>query len=548
MNTIFSKTNLIVIFIAIGAVYIFGMLVDIMDVDAAQYAHISRQMLDTKGFLIIKDRYNDYLDKPPLLFWLSSFSFWIFGVSNWAYKLPSVLIAVVGIYSTYRFTKLYYNENTSILAALILATTQALFLTTNDVRTDTILYSSIIFSVWNLCEYLKNNKALHFILGFLGLSFAMLAKGPVGLMVPVLGIGTHLLFKKEYKFLFKWQWLLGLLIIALLLTPMCIGLYQQFGTKGLQFYFWEQSFGRITGSNTAWKNEGGYFFMFHSFLWSFLPWSLFFIVAFGVAVYQLIRSRFTLSPDAELITMASVLLPYLILSRSQYQLPHYIYPVLPFAAIITANFINDTLPQYSKYFKTVFIIQLTVCICLWIIGGLLLYICFQGQPWTFVLFSIACGIFLKSVFRKGYFILDKIILSSIITILGVNLLLSLHVYPEILKYQSSKFFATELQKRNVDEQHFFAMENYAGFALDFYSGFRIREINFDDFNKYMVTGEKYYLTVTRDGLEKIRQSGIEPVIEYSTVHYHVSKLSLPFLNPNTRDSRLEQRYLISFVR
>jgi hypothetical protein len=78
--------------------------------------------------------------------------------------------------------------------------------------------------------------------------------------------------KRQWSSFFKWQWLVGLIWVGLLLLPMCIGLYQQFdlhpekvmygrsGTSGLRFFFWTQSFGRLTGEN-VWKNNADIFFL-----------------------------------------------------------------------------------------------------------------------------------------------------------------------------------------------------------------------------------------------------------------------------------------------
>jgi 4-amino-4-deoxy-L-arabinose transferase-like glycosyltransferase len=100
------------------------MLLDVMELDAAQYANISMEMSYNKSFLEIYYRGADYLDKPPLLFWLSSLSFMLFGVGNFAYKLPSVIILLLGIYSTYRFTQMWYSKQIASFAALIFASTQ----------------------------------------------------------------------------------------------------------------------------------------------------------------------------------------------------------------------------------------------------------------------------------------------------------------------------------------------------------------------------------------------------------------------------------------
>ena len=76
------------------AVLVAGAFVDVMEVDAAQYATMSRDMLGQADPLKLYFRGADYLDKPPLLFWTSALSFSVFGVHNWSYKLPSILAAL----------------------------------------------------------------------------------------------------------------------------------------------------------------------------------------------------------------------------------------------------------------------------------------------------------------------------------------------------------------------------------------------------------------------------------------------------------------------
>ena len=62
-----------------------------MDVDASQYAEISREMAQSGDYLHIYDRGFDYLDKPPFLFWASALSMKVFGINNLGYKFPSIL-------------------------------------------------------------------------------------------------------------------------------------------------------------------------------------------------------------------------------------------------------------------------------------------------------------------------------------------------------------------------------------------------------------------------------------------------------------------------
>jgi 4-amino-4-deoxy-L-arabinose transferase-like glycosyltransferase len=90
--------------------------IPLMDIDAAQYASISREMLERNSFLQIYDLGKDYLDKPPMLFWLSALSMKIFGIYDWAYRLPSFIFLILALYATFKFAKLKYNQTVAALA------------------------------------------------------------------------------------------------------------------------------------------------------------------------------------------------------------------------------------------------------------------------------------------------------------------------------------------------------------------------------------------------------------------------------------------------
>ncbi|MEO6583495.1 MAG: glycosyltransferase family 39 protein, partial [Ferruginibacter sp.] len=132
-------------FLLLILIYIIGFGIDIMDVDAAQYASMSREMLQTGSYLQLYDVGKDYLDKPPFLIWVSALSMKIFGINNFAYRLPSFLFSLLALFSTYRFASLFYIKRIAIMATIVLATCQAFFLMNHDVRTDTILMSWVIF-------------------------------------------------------------------------------------------------------------------------------------------------------------------------------------------------------------------------------------------------------------------------------------------------------------------------------------------------------------------------------------------------------------------
>ena len=139
-------------------VYLLGFVPDIMDIDAAQYANMSREMLQRGDFLHFYDMGVDYIDKPPLVFWTAALCMKIFGINNFAFKFPSFLAALLAIYSTERLARVYYSEQIARTSAWILATSQALFLITNDCRTDTLLMGFVAFAMWQLAVAFRTNE------------------------------------------------------------------------------------------------------------------------------------------------------------------------------------------------------------------------------------------------------------------------------------------------------------------------------------------------------------------------------------------------------
>ena len=555
-----SKTQSYFFFAAIIAVYIISGFIDVMDVDAAQYASIAREMLERGDWLHVTNRYQDYLDKPPLLFWLSALSFKVFGISNFAYKLPSLLFALLGIFSTYKLGKLLYSEKTGMLSALMFASCQAMFLITNDVRTDTILTGAIIFSIWNIAAYNQSGKLTDFLAGFIGIAAAMLAKGPIGLMAPALAFGSHFILKREWKSILRWQWIIGLLIVAIVLSPMLIGLYQQFdmhpekGVSGVRFYLWDQSFGRLTGDNPFINSQqkpqdADPFFFIHSFLWAFLPWSLFFLFGYWQKLKSIILSKFRLNGNEEAITTGGFTLVFIAMSLSDYKLPHYIFIMFPLAAIITADYLIKLFEAAEKK-KVQQIFNAVQSITILLIWLVILVLCLYSFPiksvllWLCLIVLVVLAVY--QFFKKSDS-LHKLITVSLVTMIGANVMLSAHVYPTLLSYQSTVAAGRFIDSKNISNEQFVCYIS-GGHSLDFYSRRIVPWIQSPQgINDRIQNGEVWVFT-NEEGKENFQNENIIPdsVITYSD--YKVTMLSLPFLKPAEREKMLKKKYLLRFAK
>lgn len=525
-----------------------------MDVDSAQYASLSREMRDTGSFLELQLRGNDYLDKPPLLFWLSSLSFWLFGVAPWSFKLLPLLSAFFAVYATAALGRLLYGPKAGVYAGLLLGTCQAWFLFTLDLRTDTLLSAWVIGATWKLASYQKNRRLPDALWAGLFAGLAMLSKGPLGLMIPLLAMGGSIALEGQWKTLLRPGWYAGLGVAMLCLIPMAWGLYQQFdlqpektvlmptpqgleprtGISGLRFFFWEQSFGRLTGEN-AWKDTSGPFFFVHNFLWAFMPWALFAVVALGWKVVREFQAWRSGNPMDGLV-LSGLLLPFAALSASNYKLPHYIFPLFPFAALILGQFFSERAKDHARR-----PLEAILTVVSWLVSlslaGILLFWVFPGTSAVIVLSALP--FVLAAVYALHSKRYERWLLATGLSSVGINLVLSLHFYPRLLQYQSGTALSEALVARGIppEEVAYLSVHAYS-FDFGMRSAVPVRP-TLDD-----VQPTDRFLVVDESGLRSLREAGYPLGSIVERAHYPATQLSGSFLNPRTRPDVLKPWYAV----
>ncbi len=523
------------LFILTAVVYLIGMFcIPMMEIDAAQYASISEQMIREQSWLQIKHMESEYLDKPPLLFWFAAAFIRVLGYHSFAYKLCSVLASGLAVYSTYRFSRLYYSQDVAKMAALVLASCQAFFIIAQDCRTDNLLIGFCCFAIWKISSYILNRKDIDLYLGFIGIGLAMLAKGPLGLIFPVFTIGCIILHPKNIRSLtIKWMW--SIPIVLLMLTPMCIGLYLQHGWKGIEFYFWTQSFGRITGQST-WANDSGPLYFVHTFLWSFLPCSLILLAAVWTCFKDM---TFAKKPLPEYGTIGGMVLTFVALSLSKYKLPHYIYIICPLAAILTARYVLEEVNGWnaSKWFK---LAQLFLLIGLATIPIVVAYL-FTDSFLTIAFLSIP-GLIIGYWFIYTYGESKKqLIYYSILTAIIGNLILNAVFYPRLLKYQSSSELAFYMLEQKIPAEQLVAYKKY-GHALSYYLHTGIPYET--DLTQALGQPQSRYIYTSALGLSDLKLANIPFEIIKEFDDFPVSRLNFKFINPATRHSAVATAFLI----
>jgi 4-amino-4-deoxy-L-arabinose transferase-like glycosyltransferase len=221
----FSVYLLVILFTA--AVYVGCMisppsLMD--DVDAVQ-AQISRTMLDSGDWVTARLDGIAYLEKAPLIYWAIAVAYKIFGVHDWAARVPVVLSAIALAWLTAAFGAWAFGKRAGMYAGLAMGTCVGLFLFTRIQIPDVMLTACIALSMWAFLRALDVDEANPRRWAFLlaaSLGVSLLLKSLIGVVFPVAAGIIYLAITRQ---LFEWQvWkrirpFRGLLMVVLIAAP-----------------------------------------------------------------------------------------------------------------------------------------------------------------------------------------------------------------------------------------------------------------------------------------------------------------------------------------
>jgi 4-amino-4-deoxy-L-arabinose transferase-like glycosyltransferase len=535
----------------IGLSYIFGLFVPLMNNDSAHHANIALRMFLTGDYIHLMDKGMPYLDKPHFLFWTSALSYHVFGVNAFAYKLPSLIFSLLGLWSTYQLGKLLYHKTVGINAALILSTAFAFSLGNSDVRMDAILSAAMIFAAWQLIAFYHSKSWLHLIGSSLGLAIAFSSKGMIGPAVPTIAFLWYLIYKKDLKFLLNPKLHLILPAFFIWISPVLYAYYIQFdlnpdliirgqsGRSGVKFILWDQSFERFDGESFGGSRKKDYFFFLHSALWAFLPWPLLFYFGFFLFVKNKIKKQ----DQGEYMTYGTVALLLTIYSFAGFKLPHYLNTLLSFMAIITAVVFAK-----ESHYKIIKNIQLPVIVVVLAAAFIINTYLFQMNYWLTMILagSFALGVKLISQsFRQN----QKILLISVLASAIVNLSLQINFYPKLLEYQGGNamakalnVFDAEIPNEAINYYH------YESFSFCFNRGYLFPHLTSQQEIMEKLTSGPVYIYTGIEGkndLESLENLNIETIIRQPS--FRVTRLNGKFLNPQTRDEATFNDYLLKLT-
>lgn len=370
--------------------------IGLIDKTEPMFVEAARQMVVTGDW--ITPYWNDAtrFDKPPLIYWLMAISFKIFGINEMAARLPSALFAFATVilvyYTIYRCYQLLINqspkpENIDDLhenllkvnhqdQSLILATLGAIITALNPAwiawsRTgvsDMLLSSNISLALLSFfLGYSANKNEPKFKLGwYLAFYFfcalAVLSKGPIGILLPVVIIGSFAIYIKQWQPLIKeiklW---LGIPLFLIVTVPWFIAISMVHGAEYINTFFGYHNLQRYT--TVVSDHPGAWYYFFPVLFVGFIPWSCYLPLAiirlrFWQRQFYIEQNR---AKQLGLFALIWLVVIFTFFSISVTKLPSYILPVLPAEAILITLTWQELItqkkpdfPSWSYYVSAIF--------------------------------------------------------------------------------------------------------------------------------------------------------------------------------------------------
>ena len=321
------------------------------DVDAVQ-AQIARNMLDSGDWIIAHLDGVPYLEKSPLIYWLIATSYRIFGVHDWAARIPVAVAAILLAWVTWRYGRWAFGDRVGFYAGLALATCVGLFLFTRIQIPDVMLTLWVCLAFWSFQRALDRDEPrprLWALLLAISLGIGVMLKGLIAIVAPAGGILLYLALTRQLFSLHVWKRLhifTGALVILAIAAPWHVlatlrmppyfdftmhsgpGEYHGF----LWFYFINEHVLRFLNLryprdyNTVPRLA---FWLLH-LLWLF-PWSFFFPAVMGLSFKPVDRAG-----RSRLLALcwAAFLLVFFTFSTTQ---EYYSLPVYPALALLLGS-------------------------------------------------------------------------------------------------------------------------------------------------------------------------------------------------------------------
>ncbi|MGR6859165.1 ArnT family glycosyltransferase [Aliivibrio salmonicida] len=334
----------------------------LMDTTEARYGEMARLMVETGNWLTPQFDYGiPFWGKPPMFTWMSAYGLMLFGFNEFAVRAPHWLAGVVTLVLIgFMAKRAGFNP---LIASVVLATCGIFSISAGAIMTDMALTLTLtvammgFYYAWLFHEDRAKARLWGYI-GFSGLGLALLAKGPVAIVLMGIAVFPWLVLQHGVSGAFRILWqrfplISGSILMLLIALPWYI--MAEIATPNfLNYFIIGEHFNRFFVS--GW--EGDLYGSAHDepkgMIWLFwiqaaAPWSLVLPV---LAWFRRDRIKQVNQEKVGLISFFVfwLLSPLFLFTMAGNILPAYVLPGIPALGMLVAIFMTE---KDSKWFAGV---------------------------------------------------------------------------------------------------------------------------------------------------------------------------------------------------
>ena len=316
----------------------------LIEPDEGRYAEIPREMLEKGDFITPTLNYVAYFEKPPLHYWLTAFSFKLFGLNEFAARFTGALAGLLTVLLVYHAGRKLFSRREGLASAFILGTSIGFLAQSRINLTDmtlTFWLSAALCCFIIAAEDNEEHKGRYYCLFYAFSALAVLTKGLIGLVLPLGIIGIYLALTRRWNLLKELRIAGGTAFFLAVTVPWFV-LTSLRNPDFARFFFIHEHFERYL-TKVHGRYQPAWFFL-PVLLTTMFPWSIYAIRA----IKRAWRER--RHEDGErlifLIIWAAVIFAFF--SASHSKLVPYILPVFPPLALLLGKMFSDVMGQREQ--------------------------------------------------------------------------------------------------------------------------------------------------------------------------------------------------------
>lgn len=337
--------------------------------DEPRYAAIARAMAETHDWITPRLWGTPWFEKPVLYYWTAGIAMRLFGVSEFAARLPSALAALLAVVAVAWTALRTYGLGTAWYLLLMLPTSVAMIGFSRAAGPD-MLFAGLLTGVMAIAvEILQKPRPgpiLHIAFGFF-LGAAVLAKGPAAVILAGGAILLWAALSRQWRAPFRFLHPLIIAVFCATALPwyvLCAARNPDF----LRVFIWQHNFERYL--TPVFQHPQPFWFFGAILLLAILPWVLLLVAAVIEAAARLRSIERVNSPA--LFFACWALFPLLFFSLSQSKLPGYILPAVPPVVLMLGTSLAsyarqkfDTLPLLMAGTGLIFPVGIGIALAIW---------------------------------------------------------------------------------------------------------------------------------------------------------------------------------------